>query len=139
MIKTIADTSAIISAIKRNETNHLWAADALRNSSKPLFTCESVVSEASFLLQPSRNDRQGLFKMLTSGMLQIDFSLASEIDNVTSLMTKYQNVPMSLADACLVRMCELEKDSRVFTLDSDFYVYRKHGRYHIPILIPDTI
>jgi predicted nucleic acid-binding protein len=46
------------------------------------------------------------------------------------------NVPMSLADACLVRMSERVADGVVFTLDSDFRVYRRHGKQKIPLLIP---
>lgn len=48
----------------------------------------------------------------------------------------YADVPMSLADACLVRMAELHAQSKVFTLDQDFRIYRKHSRHVIPVLIP---
>ena len=51
-------------------------------------------------------------------------------------MSKYENVPMSLADACLVRMTEIEKTSQIITLDQDFNVYRRFDRQHIPILMP---
>jgi transcriptional regulator with PAS, ATPase and Fis domain len=44
---------------------------------------------------------------------------------------------MALADACLVRMTEQYPRSTVLTLDSDFHIYRKHGRQSIPCLIPD--
>ena len=43
---------------------------------------------------------------------------------------------MSLADACLVRMSEIEKNCQVLTIDSDFKLYRKHGRRVIPIIMP---
>jgi hypothetical protein len=43
---------------------------------------------------------------------------------------------MSLADACLVRMSELVSDGVVFTLDSDFRIYRRHRRQKIPVVIP---
>jgi predicted nucleic acid-binding protein len=52
------------------------------------------------------------------------------------LMRKYGDVPMSLADACLVRLAEIIPHSIVLTLDRDFTVYRKHGRQVIPLLIP---
>ena len=51
-------------------------------------------------------------------------------------MRKYADVPMSLADACLVRMAELNAHSSVLTLDRDFRVYRKHGRQVIPLAMP---
>ena len=52
-------------------------------------------------------------------------------------MKKYENVPMSLADACLVRMSEIADDSAVFTLDRDFHIYRKSGKQKIDLIIPE--
>ena len=52
-------------------------------------------------------------------------------------MLRYRNRPMSLADACLVRLSELHTSGEVFTLDSDFRIYRRHGNRVIPLLIPD--
>lgn len=52
------------------------------------------------------------------------------------LLKKYRDVPMDFADACLVRMTELSADCLVWTTDSDFAVYRRHGRKTIPLLIP---
>ena len=51
-------------------------------------------------------------------------------------MEKYHSVPMSLADACLVRMTETDPDSVVLTLDGDFHVYRRNGRHVVPVLSP---
>jgi len=51
-------------------------------------------------------------------------------------MRKYRDTPMSLADACLVRMSELHSHCRVFTLDSDFQRYRRHTRQPIPLIHP---
>jgi uncharacterized protein len=45
-------------------------------------------------------------------------------------------VPMSLADACLVRMSEQMSDSVVLTLDRDFKVYRRQGRNVIRTWMP---
>ena len=51
-------------------------------------------------------------------------------------MRTYSDLPMSFADACLARMSERYEDSRVFTVDSDFRVYQKHGDQPIPALMP---
>jgi uncharacterized protein len=51
-------------------------------------------------------------------------------------MRKFASVPMSLADACLVRMTELEPHSVLLTLDSDFRVYRRNKRQTIPTIMP---
>jgi predicted nucleic acid-binding protein len=53
------------------------------------------------------------------------------------LMQRYESVPMSLADACLVRMSEIYPNSSILTLDSDFTIYRKHRHQIIPLIMPD--
>lgn len=70
------------------------------------------------------------------GFLRADFALSEEWSSVRDLMRKYADVPMSLADACLVRMVELTPDARLVTLDSDFSVYRKNGRQVIRTITP---
>ena len=52
------------------------------------------------------------------------------------VMARYRNVPMSLTDACLVRLVERTRNATLFTLDSDFGLYRQKGRRLIPLLAP---
>jgi uncharacterized protein len=68
--------------------------------------------------------------------LQLAFALADELGAVLDLRAKYANVPMSLADACLVRMSETLPDPIVVTTDSDFRIYRRHSRQVVPCLLP---
>jgi predicted nucleic acid-binding protein len=64
------------------------------------------------------------------------FDLAADLDRVLDLMQKYADVPMSLADACLVRMSETNPDPVVLTTDTDFRMYRRHGRQVVPCITP---
>jgi hypothetical protein len=75
-------------------------------------------------------------QLLQRKIITISFRLDKNIQPVGKLLKKYGSVPMSLADGCLVRMCELDQNSRVFTLDSDFNLYRKDGRRIIPTVMP---
>jgi len=99
-------------------------------------TCEPVLTETFFLLRRIHDGPVKFFALLDSGLLQINFSLLAEKASLERLIRRYANVPMSLADACLVRLAELNPRSHVFTLDSDFHTYRQHGRQTIPILKP---
>lgn len=74
--------------------------------------------------------------MIAHDLLQVRFSIANEAADLDALMLKYADLPMSLADACLVRMSELDDDAAVFTVDQDFLIYRKHGRKKIPLISP---
>jgi uncharacterized protein len=74
--------------------------------------------------------------LLSRKLLLLPFRLDDEVTSIMRLLEKYANVPMSLADACLVRMAEQHSQAVVFTLDADFKRYRKHGRQIIPTLMP---
>ena len=74
--------------------------------------------------------------LLHRGLVKVDFDFAEEWRAVGKLLEVYADLPMSLADACLVRMSELHPKSVVFTLDRDFQIYRKNRRLKIPLLAP---
>jgi hypothetical protein len=103
---------------------------------RPAYTCEPVITEAAYLLGDFHNGIDSLMWLLERGYLTTPFHLADERPAVIRLLRKYASVPMSLADACLVRMTELRTTSPVLTLDTDFRVYRKSGRAVIPTLMP---
>lgn len=75
---------------------------------------------------------------VTRGMLKVVNVLDEDADAVNRLMRRYANVPMSLADACLVRIVERTANAAVLTLDSDFRIYRQKSRRLIPLIAPDT-
>ena len=76
--------------------------------------------------------------LIDRGLLNASFRLQGEQQRLRRLLKRYADVPMSVADACLVRMSELANDCMVVTLDSDFQVYRRNGRPVIPTLIPGS-
>ncbi len=119
----LLDTGVLIAFINKRERLHLWATEQWKMVAPPFFTCEAVITEACFLLQDVYEGE--------------DAVMAYESETVRALMRQYQNVPMSLADACLVRMSELIKGSCILTLDSDFRVYRKHKNEIIDLIITD--
>ncbi len=80
-----------------------------------------------------------MIEWIKQGTVRIVFRLENETESVAKLMSKYTDVPMSLADACLVRMTELLKNSKLLTLDSDFQIYRKHRRQMIQTIMPDKL
>src|SRR5256885_9153341 len=98
----IIDASAIVAIFSRKDQWHAAALPLSIGLPKPFVTCEAVLSEACFLLGTSRIEE--LFAFIRRGLLRVEFSLVNEVENVALLMKKYESVPMSLADACLVRM-----------------------------------
>lgn len=102
-----------------------------------MITCEAVLSEAAFLLQRIEGAGNVVIQLFRRGVIDVLFRLRDQIEPIDRLMHRYRSQPMSLADACLVRLAELYDGSPVFTLDSDFRIYRKHNRRTIPLIMPD--
>ena len=135
----IVDTSPLVAALNSRDPHHQWAAGQWKALAPPVLTCEAVVAEACHLARRTRRGNpEHVLDLVGRGILDVSFSLVDEVDRVRALAEKYRDVPMSLADACLVRMSELHPGSVVFTLDCDFAVYRRHRRQAIPLLAPDA-
>ena len=102
-----------------------------------MLICEPVLTEAAILLKREGVDTDVLFVLLERGVIRIALEIEDQLADLRTLMRRYRDRPMSLADACLVRMSELHKESVIFTLDSDFRIYRRHGNKVIPVLMPE--
>ena len=132
----IVDTGPLVAFLSRTDRFHNWTKEQWERVSPPMLTCEAVLAETCFLLRHLPNGSQAVLELLDRGVVQPVFRLEEEVRAIMKLLVRYANVPMSLADACLVRMAEQHAESKVLTLDQDFHVYRKHGRGVIPILTP---
>ena len=130
----IVDSGALVALLDPREEHHRWARETFFRQPEPWFTCEAVVSETFFLLHEPH--ARALEKLLRQGYLRLGLNLADELAQVLDLMDKYADVPMSLADACLVRMSETLPDPVVLTTDADFKIYRRHSRQVVPYRLP---
>ncbi len=131
----VVDTGPLVAFINRSDGFHPWAAEALGRFEPPLHSCEAVISEAWHLLGRARGGRDALRSLLSARLVVVTVGLVSESRRVFELLAKYADQPMSVADACLVRMAELDKGATLVTLDRDFLVYRR-GRSALRILAP---
>jgi predicted nucleic acid-binding protein len=132
----IVDSGPLVAFVDRREAHHTWVRERFRELEAPLLVCEPVLTEVLFLLRRFPRAQDQILHQVQVGALRIAFSLAQEIEVVRRLLTKYADRPMSLADACLVRMAEIYGEHSVCTLDADFQVYRKHGREPIAAILP---
>lgn len=132
----IVDTGPLVAYLNRRDTWHDWAVTQLANIEPPLETCDAVISEGAFLLRAEPRGGDALLELVERGLLVCSFHLDEGVEHVRRLMKRYRDVPMSFADACLVRMTEERRASTVLTLDSDFRRYRRLGRQVIPLISP---
>ncbi len=132
----LLDTGPLVAFLNRKDSFHKWAVAKWDQISPPMLTCEAVVSEACFLLARTGGGSDSVMQLIQRNIISISFRLNENVQPVRKLLSKYGTIPMALADACLVRMSELYQNSSVFTLDSDFNLYRKNGRRVIPTIMP---
>lgn len=136
MIVTLLDAGPLVAYLSDRDKWHAWAVQQFSQLRPPLVTCEPVLGEACFLTRRKGGEAADVLRLLHRGAFVTGFDLEREAAAVEILMRRYADAPMSLADASLVRLSELHPDCRVFTLDSHFRRYRRHGRQVIPVLAP---
>jgi len=133
----LLDTGPLVSFLASGLRHHLWTVEQWKRLRPPLLTCEPVLTEAAFLLTREGRDADAVFELLERKVIRIALSVQEEQADLRALMHRYRNRSMSLADACLVRLSEIHKSGEIFTLDSDFRIYRRHGDKVIPVRMPD--
>ncbi len=139
MTAWLVDTGPLVAFFDRSDADHEWAKEQWAKAPLPMLTCEAVLAEAAYLLQ----NRAGLapeklLALFERGIIRVPFRLDEHAALVARLLERYRDQEMQLADACLVRMSELKRDCRVFTLDkAEFRVYRRFERQVIPLVAPE--
>ncbi len=131
----LLDTGPWVAYLARRDTHHDWAVGVFQEF-RGFVTCEAVVAEVCARLDYYGIDPTAGLEFLRRGTVRLDFDLGEHIEAVEGLMVKYRDLPMDLADACLVRMSELWPQSQVLTTDKDFSVYRRAKREHIRTIRP---
>ena len=131
----IVDTGPLVAYFDARESLHEWAVQFVGGAER-VVTCEPVITEALFLLARTSSGIQNVWRMMERGALQIDFRLHDHADSIAALMNKYENLPMSLADACLVRMAEMHPRMVVITTDRHFRIYRTSDRRVLNLRTP---
>lgn len=134
----VVDTGPIVALLDADEAHHDWAHRQFARLAPPLLTCEAVLSEASFLLHRVGSDPSLPIALVARGVLRVERALDRQEDPaaIAGLIRRYHDVPMSFADACLVRLIERTENASVMTLDADFRIYRQRRRRIIPLVIP---
>jgi len=134
----LVDTGPIVALLDRRDSHHEWAKREIAGLRDPLLTCEAVISEVFFLLSRVRSGTATFAGLLRDGLVcaSPNFSYANQQSHVLDYLERYGSVPMSFADACLVRMSEIDRDCLIFTTDRDFLTYRRNRRQTIRLISP---
>ena len=132
---TLMDTGPLVAFLSAGDRHHAWAAEAFDALTGRLISCESVISEASFVLGRDRHRRSVVLELAERMGIEVQ-PLGAELRTLRQMMDKYASVPMSVPDACLVRLADLHPSAAVMTCDADFRIYRRSNRRVINTLMP---
>ena len=137
--EVLLDTGPLIAFINARDRYHNWTILHWAQIAPPLLTCEAVISEACFLLKGIKGGQSAVLELLRRGVIHLPIRIDEHLNQIKWLLEKYNDVPMSLADACMVRMSELYPNSLLLTIDNDFNIYRKNKRQVISVLLPPDL
>ncbi len=131
----LLDAGPMVALLHADDRHHQQCKETLQALAEPLGSVWPAVTEAMYLLGFSWRAQDALWELLERGGVTL-FSLElRDFARMRELMKKYQDLPMDLADAALVRVAERERIHRIFTLDRrDFSLYRPEGLERFQIL-----
>jgi predicted nucleic acid-binding protein len=132
----VVDSGPLVAWLHATDSRHGWAAEQFSRLRAPVVSCEAVLAEAAHLVRRGGGDPHAVVALVERGVVRIGISVQDQAAHLEALMRKYRGVPMSLADACLVRLSEILDGAAVMTLDADFRIYRRHRRLVIPLIAP---
>ncbi|MEE2983292.1 MAG: PIN domain-containing protein [Pseudomonadota bacterium] len=135
MKATLLDTGVIVALLDQDEQNHLQCVEVISDIIGPLVTCEVAVAEACYLLRCTPGAPEAVIKNIANGVFQIPVRLVDRAAAVETLLKKYRDVPMDLADACLVDLADQMDSGQILTLDRDFELYRWRSRRKFELLV----
>lgn len=137
MTTLILDTGPLVGWLDASDHLHRWSVEVFADFNSPLLTCEAVLTEACHLLRSAPKAQDRIMELVQLGGVVVQSMIPSEAPAIRSLLSRYEDQGIDLADACLVRLSELYPNCRVITADmQDFRVYRRNGRQAIPLVTP---
>jgi uncharacterized protein len=125
MRRVLVDTGPIVAILSRHDQYHGVCVDALRDLPGPLFTCWPVITEAAWLLRRHGNAVPQLLRTIDTGLLELLPLASIDAKPIASILKKYGDIPIQLADAALVHLAGRDGLDTIFTLDQrDFSLFR---------------
>ncbi|MDZ7717814.1 MAG: PIN domain-containing protein [Balneolaceae bacterium] len=132
------DTGPLYAFFDRRDQYNRWTGEQFANITEPLITCEAVIAETVFLMLGSGISPDNLFEFTQRDHLQIlpVLSKVKGLERVREIISKYSNLPASVADASLLYLAESERESKIFTLDHHFTIYRTKKDKPVSLISP---
>jgi len=132
----LLDSGVIVALLDRSERFHQSCRVALEEAGGLLVTCEAVIAESCYLLRNVPGAPETVLANVEQGVFQVPFQLSRSAAEVRRILRKYRDVPIDLADACLIRLADQVVTPDILTLDRDFKIYRWGKNRPFRFLVP---
>ena len=132
----IIDSGPLVAILDKRDQYNEFAINKMETLPAPFYTCEAVITESFFLLQSVPQGSERLIALLSAEKIVFPFQYGQHSASVHGIMNKYADQPASFTDACLVAMYESLRDAHIFTLDSDFSIYRAQNGEPLQLIRP---
>ena len=135
MNPVIVDTGPLVAWFCPKDAHHLWARRTVGQLPAGAIICEAVLTEVCHLAAKDGIAREKVIEFVERGRL-VPIPLTTELPAIRELLERYADLPMDFADACIVRLAEIQPTASVCTVDGDFRVFRRLGVEPIPLIAP---
>lgn len=127
---TLTDSGPLAALLNRNDQHHARCAAAAPALAAPMVTTMACFTEAMYFLGRGAgwNAQAQLWNLVLDGRLEVRSHTREDLERMRTLMKRYADTPMDLADASLVTLAETLGETLVFTLDAHFRAYRLRDR-----------
>ena len=133
----LLDTSGVLAAIDGSQRNHRACAAVLREAAPPLLLSPFVLAELDYLLMRhvGHEAQSSFLEEVARGAYRLEPFDSSDIKLATTVLDRYQDLQIGLADASLVVLAERHQVAEVLTLDErHFRVLRYEKRKRFKLL-----
>ena len=135
MKKILIDSGPLIALFDASDKYHASAINFIKNNKSILITTIASVTETLHLLDFNRNAQIDFLEWVNKGAVEIQYIENSDFSRIRELISKYRDLPMDLADACLVFLAEKLNINMIATIDRDFTIYRIKGRRKFNVVL----
>lgn len=132
----LVDSGPLVAFLASSEKYHRWVLEQLSELKGTLITTESVLSEVVFLMKSNPLALRAIQQMIEQNLLIIAPTLSQFPHECFNVLLKYTDLPASVADISLVAMYETSNNSIIFTLDSDFLIYKNKSGEPLKLIAP---
>jgi uncharacterized protein len=138
MSELLIDTGPLLAAFNQRDQHHAFAVGIMRQHNQPFVTSMAVMTEIMYLARARLGShvQEKLLVMIERGDILVEHTTPNDFARIAKLMHKYQDMPMDFADATLVALAERLGTKRIFTIDSDFLLYRWQDKYAFELVCP---